>query len=375
MEEKVVYYDKIILLSDIHYGLKGGGDNTLSYLGWLDRMDSYFKEFFIPLVEEQKNKGYNPCVIICGDFFDNRVSLRIDIINRAIKLIHSITDVVDVYVLVGNHDTYRTDTNEVNSVKILQIPNGIDHFVEVIENPTVLEFAKIPLRAELIPWVQDKKVLTKLIKNSDSDVLFVHADLNGAKYPNGQKVTDGAETRGFKGVRIFSGHIHLRQELQNVTYIGSPYEIDRSDTGNVKGVYMLSAADDGGVSVEFYENTHSPRHFSYTLKQFNDMTDEQKSALKGNFVSISYTDEEKADEIEFERNMDKIGAADIRMIFIAPEITPEQRAAMNEFPKAHSDDDTIIEYIESLSNVSSEDKKFLVEKHKEYSEKYKDTEK
>lgn len=367
MEEIISNYTKVILLSDVHYGLKGGGDNTLTYLGWLDRTDAYFREFLIPLVENVKSDGHNPCLVICGDFFDNRVSLRIDIINRAIDIVKELSKHIDVYIFVGNHDTYRTDTNSVNSIKLLKMDN-----VFIIEEPTILNLSAIGMRLEMIPWIQDKTVLTKTIKDSDADVLLVHADLNGAKYPNGNKVTDGAETRGFKGQHIFSGHIHLRQELKKITYIGSPYEIDRSDMGNTKGVYMLTKQGDECI-VEFKENTFSPKFLNYTLKQVNAMTDEQKALLKNNFIYVSYTDEERADAQEFERNMDKIGAADIRMKFIAPEITPEQRAAMNEFPRVHSDDDTIIEYIESLSNVSDEDKKFLVTKHKEYSEKYKDT--
>ena len=100
MEEIIANYTKVILLSDVHYGLKGGGDNTLNYLGWLDRTDAYFREFLIPLIENVKSDGHMPCLVICGDFFDNRVSLRIDIINRAIDIVKELSKHIDVYIFL-----------------------------------------------------------------------------------------------------------------------------------------------------------------------------------------------------------------------------------------------------------------------------------
>ena len=91
-------FDQIIFISDVHFG-KGS-------IEWLQNMKDYFDNFFIPFVRQQK-KSHNPCVVIAGDYFDNRQSIDINVLNVAIDTMKDITKECKVYVVIGNHDIYK----------------------------------------------------------------------------------------------------------------------------------------------------------------------------------------------------------------------------------------------------------------------------
>ena len=64
----------IWIASDFHYG-----KHTMDSDRWLNIMDDYFYNFFIPLLKENMKK--DNVLVICGDIFDNRNSIGLKIIN------------------------------------------------------------------------------------------------------------------------------------------------------------------------------------------------------------------------------------------------------------------------------------------------------
>jgi DNA repair exonuclease SbcCD nuclease subunit len=67
----------------------------------------------------------------------------------------------------------------------------------------------------------------------------MHTNLDGFKYDNGREITNGVNISNKNIKRVFSGHIHKRQENKKFIYIGSPYHTKRSDINNIKGAYIL----------------------------------------------------------------------------------------------------------------------------------------
>jgi len=51
--------------------------------------------------------------------------------------------------------------------------------------------------------------------------------------------------------KVYSGHFHCRQEVGNIHYLGTPYEMFFSDVNEVKGFHILDT-ETGGL--EFVEN-------------------------------------------------------------------------------------------------------------------------
>lgn len=353
---------RVMLLSDIHYGVKSGGDNTINYIQWMDMMDEYFNKFFLPLVENLKNDGEIPALIICGDFFDNRISIRLDVMNRAMDVVKKLASVMPVYMMVGNHDSYRSEDSLMNSLNIFR---GIDN-IEIIDTDRHLEMAGLAI--DVFPWTSNYKELTKKVKGSTSDIVLLHADINGLKYPSNVVISDGVDCKTVKDIAIYAGHIHKRQRMGRITYIGSPYELDKSDIGNTKGVYVL-AKHEGVVLEDWYENKVSPKFKNYTYDEFVKESVEHPENIKNNYVEITYEKSNKTDVAKIMNNSEEYGCTSIKFNYRDEAI---ETVELSEDKKNMTINETIEEYINSMNDITEEQRKFLIDKNKEYMQRLSD---
>ena len=121
---------KILVIGDTHLGL--GYPNSVDK--WFKVHKEYFEDFLLPLVK--RDLGPNDIVVHCGDLFDNRSVIPINILNFAQNLLEQISKICPVHILIGNHDLYTKSSNDVNTVKLYKyIPN-----VTVYEEPTRIDF-------------------------------------------------------------------------------------------------------------------------------------------------------------------------------------------------------------------------------------------
>jgi hypothetical protein len=138
--------------------------------------------------------------------------------------------------------------------------------------------------------------------------------LNSAAHRNNDKI-DINNFKSFRKVR--SGHIHLVQTSNNFTFVGSIFQMDRNDTGDQKGIFVINTDDD---TEEFFPNKISPvfRKFRVITEEDIDRLDEIKDTKdyidlvisnnllinnrklrrklemmleKGNFASVEYIDD------------------------------------------------------------------------------------
>ena len=272
-------FDQIIFISDVHFG-KGS-------IEWLQNMKDYFDNFFIPFVRQQK-KSHNPCVVIAGDYFDNRQSIDINVLNVAIDTMKDIAKECQVYVVIGNHDIYKKCETDVTSLK------PFDDFENVYLIYDQYELIlKDDKKVLLVSWVGDFKKENKIIaENKDKyDILVFHTEISGMTYDNNRPIINGLNLDIVDDDKIVSGHIHKRQESKKGIYLGSPYHMERSDIGNRKGIYTFTV-DNGSLVRSFYENTYSPE---YVLKRFSDIgrnPDDWKDIVANNYMYIVFTSEE-----------------------------------------------------------------------------------
>jgi DNA repair exonuclease SbcCD nuclease subunit len=223
---------KILIIGDTHLGL--GYPNSVDK--WFKVHKEYFEDFLLPLV--QKELTEDDIIIHCGDLFDNRSVVPINILNYAQYILEKMSQVCPVHIIIGNHDIYNKSDNDVNSLKPYSyIPN-----VYVYETTTKITFNGKDIL--LMPWVESRQEQVNLLKQySGCDYLFCHSDLNGAKmhltsvaHKNADKI-DVEEFSGYKNV--YSGHIHILQVSKNFTFVGNNFEMDRNDINNQKGIFIF----------------------------------------------------------------------------------------------------------------------------------------
>jgi DNA repair exonuclease SbcCD nuclease subunit len=252
---------KILIIGDTHLGL--GYPNSVDK--WFKVHKEYFEDFLIPLV--QKEMTSNDIIVHCGDLFDNRSVVPINILNYAQDLLEKLSQICPIHILIGNHDLYTKSSNDVNTVKLYKyIPN-----ITVYEEPTKIEFYGKSIL--MLPWVEKKQEQIDILKKfTGCDYLFCHSDLNGAKmhltsvaHKNNDKI-DVEEFSGYKNV--YSGHIHILQVSKNFTFVGNNFEMDRNDINNQKGIFIL---DTFLGEERFIPNNISPKYKKIYIRTQEDI--------------------------------------------------------------------------------------------------------
>jgi UDP-2,3-diacylglucosamine pyrophosphatase LpxH len=268
-------YKRIFLLSDLHFGVRANS------IEWIENQLNFFYKFYIPYLKENFREG--DILFILGDWFDNRQLLDINVMNKSIDLIFDLSDILPVYFMTGNHDIYKKNDTDVNSLAAFRFI----HNVKIFEEPIIITNNETKIL--ILPWIGNGEKEELYAKANKSDYIFAHTDIAGFKYDNGFQIKKGARLQKLEGVkRLYSGHIHKRQEHKGSVYIGSPYSTKRSDIGNKKGVYMIDTEKD---EQEFMPNTISPLFQRIDLEELMEMTLEKAyRILENNYTDIIVPD-------------------------------------------------------------------------------------
>ena len=265
---------KVYLSTDWHFGVY-----PLNMNKWLKIQLDYFYNQMIPYLRETKEEG--DIFIMLGDLFDNRTSVSILVQNKVEQLLIDIAEILPIHVIVGNHDLWNRGDNTINSPKLFRhIPN-----VHIYENTTTIEVGGKKL--VLMPWVEKKKDMITEIQNNPGDYLFCHSDLNGCRMHASSfaiRNKDKIDVNHFNDyTKVYSGHIHIRQIQQNFEFIGAPYQMDRNDYGDIKGLTIL---DIESGETEFVENITSPTFKKIQVKDTDDLLSLESLDYDKHFVDL-----------------------------------------------------------------------------------------
>lgn len=309
---------KIFLIGDTHIGL--GFPNKVDK--WFEVHKEYFTKFLIPLLKKEVKPG--DIIVHLGDLFDNRNVIPINLLNYGMDIVEEISKIAPLHILVGNHDLWHKSSSDVNTIRPFKyIPN-----VHVYYKTSVLKYNGLNIL--MMPYIDSRLEQIDIINQyKNCDYLFCHSDLNGCKMhltSVAHRNSDKIDIEDFKSFRIVrSGHIHLTQVNKNFSFVGSIFQMDRNDTGDQKGIFVIDTNDDSEV---FYPNMVSPvfRKFKVTedgdidklesIKNTKDYIDlfisnnllvnNRKLRRKletlletGNFASVDYIDDMvKKEEVE-----------------------------------------------------------------------------
>lgn len=269
---------KGLFLADIHLGVRSSSEE------WQDNIRSYFFDWFIPYVKSLLNDSPNDYFLaVLGDVYDDRKSIDINVNELAIDIFETLGQLLPVYIINGNHDLSKKTNKGNTSLRSLSNIPG----VTVVKYPTLIHIkpaTKILSKIIAIPYLgsheEENKVL--LDYSGKVDYAWMHTDISQMKFDNGMTIVGAVDAKIFKG-DILSGHIHKRQELENVVYIGCPYQLRRSDIGNTKGVYSI---DFKTKDMFFTENNFSPIFHKIRVEDFLKLSVKDRDI----FLNNNYND-------------------------------------------------------------------------------------
>lgn len=222
---------KIAIITDIHFGVRGNKDS------FLNNASRFFDEIFFPTLDKENIST----VIDLGDTFDNRKSGNYSTLYRANEMFFKPMQDrhITYHSIIGNHTAYFKNTNSINTMEMLGLDKGMN-FNIYVDDPVEVWFDG--LKVLLVPWITPENAQSTLdkIKNSTSDIVMGHFELNGFEMQRGMVCQSGMSTKIFKPFdAVYSGHFHHPSDKGKIRYLGAPYEMNWSDHEGRRGFHIL----------------------------------------------------------------------------------------------------------------------------------------
>lgn len=178
-----------------------------------------------PWLEEQIRKYKIKTLLILGDLTDAKDYHDSTLVNQIVFTLKALSDlesIEEVVILKGNHD-YLKDGHA-----FFDFLNTFDRikFVSNFYSDLTPDLAALYLPHTKTPDQDWKK-----FDFSMYDLIFMHQTLNGAVASNGQKMQGELTAAKLVSplIQIYSGDIHVPQDIGKVRYIGSPYPVHFGD--------------------------------------------------------------------------------------------------------------------------------------------------
>tara|TARA_Y100001973_G_scaffold16122_1_gene23411 strand:+ start:255 stop:1295 length:1041 start_codon:yes stop_codon:yes gene_type:complete len=291
---------KIAIITDQHFGARKGSKEFHAYF------KKFYDNVFFPYLEEHKIDT----VIDMGDTFDNRRSIDLWSIDWAKETYFDRLQEMGVtlHSIVGNHTAYYKDTNEVNTIDLL-----LKEYKNITTYSETTSIEVGGLNILLVPWIneENKEMSLGLIKKSKAPVAMGHLELNGFVATAGHVMDHGMDTTPFKKFnRVYSGHYHTRSNVDNIYYLGNPYEMFWNDVNDSRGFHIFDT--------ETLEHTPVNNPYRLFYKIFYEDTNYKlfnSKEYKNKIVKVIV--KKKTNQKQFEKFIDKLystGIQDLKII-------------------------------------------------------------
>jgi len=285
---------KIAIITDTHYGARKGSKFLHDYF------ELFYQNVFFPALEEHGVEA----VIHMGDAFDSRKSIDYQSLEWAKRVVFEHLRKYDVHMIVGNHDCYYKNTNNVNSPSLLlQTYSNIKTY----SSPQTIKVGGLDIM--VLPWIcsENYDETLKEIKKSKAKIVMGHLELQGFRVNRNLIMEDhGLKPDIFdKFSKVFSGHYHTRSDYGKVFYLGNPYDMFWTDVNDNRGFHIFDTET----------LTHTPINNPYKLF-YNIYYEDTPYQL---FDATEYTNKvvkvivrKKTKPKDFEKFIDKLYTAGIQ---------------------------------------------------------------
>ena len=329
----------VAIITDTHFGARNDNINFSEYFY------KFYDEQFFPYLKEHNIKH---CIHL-GDIMDRRkyVSYRTAKEFRE-KFIQPFIDLgIELHVLVGNHDTYFKNTNDVNSVVELI---G-DRYENIKIYPEAEEVTFDELSVLFVPWINSSNHAStmKIIDQSRADMCMGHLEIAGFEMMKGMKNEHGYSKSIFsKFDSVFSGHFHHKSDDGQIYYLGSPYEFYWNDCGDRKGFHVLNTENRKLDRIVNPRTIHKKIYYDDTDKNYDehDITE-----YKDNYVKLIVVN--KKDLYQFDKFTERLLKADCHEVKIIEDFSDmDANSVSDDIVENTQDTMTILsKYVEELDTT------------------------
>jgi len=330
---------KVALVTDLHFGARS--DNV-----FFDKFfEQFYRDCFFPTIDKEEIKT----IFILGDVFDRRKYVNFNILKQCKRYFFDemAKRNIDVRIIVGNHDVYFKNTNMVNSIELLLTEYSN---ITCYQSPQHVDIDGLQIL--VVPWIctDNMKESFDAIDQSVAPVCFGHFEIAGFQMYAGQPNDHGLDRKIFdKFDLVCSGHFHHRSSVNQVHYLGNPYEITWADYNDPRGFHIF---DTKTLGLQFVENP-----FKMFVKVYYDDTKKEKydfTQLNSRHVKIVVVN--KTDFYSFDRFLDNVYASTPLEVKILEDFDHFEEATVDEDVNLEDTISLLGHYVDSVETDMNKEK-------------------
>ena len=326
---------KIALITDTHFGARNDNLNFNEYFY------KFYEKLFFPYLRENNITN----VIHLGDVMDRRKFISYRIATDFRERFLDQFDDIKLHMLVGNHDTYYKNTNDVNSLQELVF--GKYNNIKVYSKATEVDFDGCKIL--FVPWINSDNMAhtTKMLKTSDAQICMGHLELSGFEMQKGMVMDHGWYKEEFSRFdTVMSGHYHHKSDDGQVFYLGTPYELYWNDWDDPKGFHVF---DTETRKLERIVNPHTLFEKIYYNDVDNNYQKHDVSKYNEKYVKLIVVN--KKDLYQFDMFTDRLLKADAYEVKIIEDFSElDASNVSDEIVENTEDTMTLLEkYIDELA--------------------------
>ena len=298
---------KIALLTDTHFGARNDNVNFNEYFY------NFYEGVFFPYLQQNNIKH---CIHL-GDLMDRRkfVSYRIlkDFRERFIQPFNHLK--INLHILVGNHDIYFRNTNDINSLQEL-LGERHDNIFLYAEAQEVV-FDGFPIL--MMPWINPQNEIYSfgMMDETKADTMMSHLEVVGFEMHGGHFSESGFDKSQFKKFdTIFSGHYHKKSDDGQIYYLGTPYQMTWSDYNCPKGFHVFDTETRELTRIVNPQKIFEKIYYDDTQENYDS---HDVGQYKSKYVKLVVVN--KSDLYKFDKFTDRLFKADCHEVKIIEDFT------------------------------------------------------
>ena len=285
---------KIAILNDTHAGVRGDMVAMADYQG------RFYEEVFFPYLVENDIKH----IIHLGDYFDRRKYINFSSLkaNREHFIKPMLDAGISMDLIIGNHDTYYKNTNDVNAPDLLLFESDN---INIIQEPEVKEYDG--LNIAMSPWINSDNYAdsVEFLTTCNAPICMGHFEFEGALMMPGMTCQHGLDhSYVSRFEKVYSGHFHHKTDVENIRYVGSQMQFTWSDYGDEKYFHIFDTDTREMLPVHNPLTMFEKAFYNDTEETFESIANDDYEKYRGKFVKVIVI--EKENPYWFDTFLDKL---------------------------------------------------------------------